>query len=133
MEARHGWWLEDRRKEPIMRHDRWFLALGIGMGMMAAEAARAMQIEPPKVEPPQVALAQNEVIPGTTTRPRSQGSPMAPRGGDADLRITEPDRAGMRGAYRTPRHDQAGNGPGRATSIQRELPMPKGVPSIIAP
>jgi hypothetical protein len=98
-----------------MRSNRWFFVVAIGAGIVAAESAAASQM---------VQLAQTQPAP-ILQRQRAPGVPMAPKA-DAFDRTTGEHSATP---YRTPRDERASNG----RDPDRDLPMPRGVPSIIAP
>jgi hypothetical protein len=100
-----------------MRLTSWFLVPVALAGIGAAGAASASQ---------QMLIAQTPA-PGLE-RERAPGVPIAPQGGVLDRRLDERDHAGS--AYRTPRDQRARAQP---RDPDRNLPMPRGVPSIIAP
>ncbi len=70
--------------------------------------------------------AQNSTPPAPTTKQRAPGGPLAPRSGD--IAREKPDERGkIQGSQRGPSGERAPPQP------DRDLPMPKPVPSIIAP
>lgn len=62
-------------------------------------------------------------------RERAPGVPMAPRPGELDPEIVARERAADPNLYLTPQQQHAGTVP----MPNRDLPMPRPVPSIIAP
>jgi hypothetical protein len=100
-----------------MRQHRWFLVFLILAGLVVAEAVAASQ---------PTRLAQNDQTPGAG-RQRAPGVPMAPKPGAVEKLERERDGTAVR--VPSQRQEQARNTRG----ANRDLPMLKPVPSIIAP
>jgi hypothetical protein len=93
-----------------MRKNSWVLLGLLAVGLLAAEAAAAQSV------PPQ------------TQRQRAPGVPMAPNAGEVQKLEPRSDGAETRREREQLARNRAG-----PPEPNREIPMPKPVPSIIAP
>ena len=93
-----------------MRKNSWILLGSLAMGLVAAEAAAAQSVSP---EMP---------------RQRAPGVPMAPNAGEVQKLEPRSDRIEARRERQQLARDRSS-----PTEPNREIPMPKPVPSIIAP
>lgn len=103
-----------------MRRHHMCCVVIVLFGVAIAEGASASQI----VASQEVQLAQTEPAP-VMQRQRAPGVPMAPRTDGIEPNLREHATA----PYRTPRDERSQT----VRDPDRDLPMPRGVPSIIAP
>lgn len=97
-----------------MRRSFWFLMSLVLIGLIAAEAAAGQEQSGPEMT--------------TIERERAPGVPMAPDVGDVQRREPSAERAEVQRERERLARDRRG-----PPAPNRDLPMPKGVPSIIAP
>ncbi|WP_332696023.1 hypothetical protein [Bosea sp. (in: a-proteobacteria)] len=97
-----------------MRRYRWFLMSLVLIGLVAAEAAAAQE--------------QPGTTSTTTQRQRAPGVPLAPNANEAQKTMPQGERAGN-----ATERDRLARNRGGPPEPNREVPMPKPVPSIIAP
>lgn len=93
-----------------MRKNSWILLGSLAMGLLAAEAAAAQSVSP------------------EMQRQRGPGVPMAPNAGEVQKLEPRSDRIEARRERQQLARDRSG-----PPEPNREIPMPKPVPSIIAP
>ncbi|SEL53546.1 hypothetical protein SAMN04515666_104195 [Bosea lupini] len=93
-----------------MRKNSWILLGLLAMGLLAAEAAAAQS------------------VPSETQRQRAPGVPMSPNAGEVQKLEPRSDRVEARRERQQLARDRSG-----PPEPNREIPMPKPVPSIIAP
>jgi len=117
-----------------MRHHRFVFVCIALAGAAAAQSELAMQqVATQQMSAAELRIAQMEPAPGVV-RQRAPGVPMAPNPQVvAPQDVERPDmqrpRDGKDRLYRTPRDEQAREQRG----ADRDLPMPRPVPSIITP
>lgn len=97
-----------------MRRSFWFLTGLVLIGLIAAEAAAGQEQSSPQTP--------------TAQRERAPGVPMAPNAEEVQQREPAPERAEVQREREQMSRDRQG-----APAPNRNLPMPRGVPSIIAP
>lgn len=97
-----------------MRRSFWFLMSLVLIGLIAAEAAAGQEQSSPDMT--------------TIQRERAPGVPMAPNVGDVQRDEPAAEHAEVRRERERVARDRRG-----PAQPNRELPMPRGVPSIIAP
>ena len=93
-----------------MRKNSWILLGSLAMGLLAAEAAAAQSVSP------------------EMQRQRAPGVPMAPNAGEVQKLEPRSDRIEARRERQQLARDRSS-----PPEPNREIPMPKPVPSIIAP
>lgn len=93
-----------------MRKNSWILLGSLAMGLLAAEAAAAQSVSP------------------EMQRQRAPGVPMAPNAGEVQKLEPRSERIEARRERQQLARDRSG-----PPEPNRDLPMPKPVPSIIAP
>lgn len=93
-----------------MRKNSWILLGLLAMGLLAAEAAAAQSVSP------------------EMQRQRAPGVPMSPNAGEVQKLEPRSDRVEARRERQQLARDRSG-----PPEPNREIPMPKPVPSIIAP
>ena len=93
-----------------MRKNSWILLGLLAMGLLAAEAAAAQSVSP------------------EMQRQRAPGVPMAPNAGEVQKLEPRSERIEARRERQQLARDRSG-----PPEPNRDLPMPKPVPSIIAP
>ncbi len=93
-----------------MRKNSWILLGSLAMGLLAAEAAAAQSVSP------------------EMQRQRAPGVPMSPNAGEVQKLEPRSDRIEARRERQQLARDRSS-----PPEPNREIPMPKPVPSIIAP
>lgn len=97
-----------------MRRSSWFLMSLVLIGLIAAEAAAGQGQSGPEMP--------------TVERERAPGVPMAPNAGEVQKREPAAERAEVQRERARLARDRPG-----PVQPNRDLPMPRGVPSIIRP